>query len=357
VSKFGYRVRNGVEFDDKGQHVAYYVRVGAAGQHRRVLARGPKSGMLMAYMIYGKKNDIEAKRGMPLLAVVLERAKMLDRYLGAALGAAEERQKIPYFFTHNEHSDGSDPQEGIRAKAFAGNASAEADIPVLNNGDTKVTNVAISAEKTVYDLSKGVDVKAIDSKQEIDVPGFGSFNIKLICAGVNIPAQVAMSDYDGSFSSNRMAGKDYEHTFMTERADFACQYIDPIYSLQLYLLILNNYVPAMGYIEAIESGNDIVCNAFTSCRWVGDKFPDIDPLKTANYLRKMLGDDLANAPLMTLESAAEEGNQGDYESIITQIKNEKEMVDEAGIAPVNHGGAQKQDSEDNKPPEDTGDGS
>jgi capsid protein len=160
------------------------------------------------------------------------------------------------------------------------------------------------------------------------------FHVDLICAAVNIPPNVAMSKYEDSFSASRMAGKDWEHTFMTDREKFSHQYLAPIYALQMYLLALTNEIQAPGLVESIRQNKEIVMNAYYYARWIGDKFPDIDPLKTANYLRKMLGASFDHMPLMTMEAAAEDAMQGNYSSIIKQATKEKETAAKLGLKPI-----------------------
>jgi len=337
----GNRVRHGVEIDTNGTHIAYYVRKGVGMEYTRILARGPKSGMLMAYMVYGKKYEIDDTAGMPLLSTVMETAKMMERYNKSAVAGAEARQDIPYFFEHGVNSKQQDPLGGRRARAYAGNAAGLADIPTTASGQPLADKVAVSTKKTVYDLPNDVTVNAIESRQEMDVPAFTMLQVDLICAAVNIPPNVAMGKYEDSFSASRVAGITWQKTFMDDRADFSNQYITPVYTLQMYVLSLLNKINAPGFLEAVRTKNEMVINAYIYARWIGDKFPDIDPLKTANHLRKMLGKGLDHAPLMTLEDAAEEGRQGGYAEIVKQVADELKDLNSAGIKPVEKAPAER----------------
>ena len=329
----GNRVRGGVEIDASGQHVAYYVRTDDILTYDRIEAFGKKSGMRMAYLLVGPKYTIDSERGMPLLAAVMETAKKLERYNAAAVAGAEERQKVSFFFEHDTLSSNEDPQAGIRAKASAGRGNIQADLAPDVNGNRLAANIAVSEERNVYNLPNGTTIKSIDSKQEVNVNEFGMFQIDLICAAVGIPPNVAMSKYEDSFSASRMAGKDWEHTFMLDRKTFSQQYLDPIYSLQVYLWVLNNKVEAPGYVKALMEKNEFATAAYLSCRWVGDSFPDIDPLKTAKYLRTMMGPALAHLPIMDAEAAAEAGMQGEWDGIVRQSSEELKMAARVGITP------------------------
>jgi hypothetical protein len=333
----GNRIRKGVEIDKKGEHVAFHVRVGVGLEYERISAKDSK-GFVRAYMYYGFKPDLNETRGTPLLSVVMEQMKILERYLKSAVSGAEERAKVPYFFEHKEFSVEDDPQAGIRAKSLVAQknppSAVAADMAIDALGNQMADKVAVSMEKQVYNLPRGVTVNAIDNDQNLTVEEFGMFNIKLICAAVKIPPNVAMSEYNDSFSASRMAGKDWEHTFLAERDDFSQQFLNPIYALQMYIWVLENKVSAPGYLQRLANKNEIAIAAYTHTRWEGDMFPDIDPLKTANYLRVMMGDNMAHMPLMTSEVAANIGGQGEYAAILKQAGDEKNDAESAGFKQI-----------------------
>lgn len=328
------RVRYGIEIDDMGAHVAYHVKIGVTLTYMRVKAKD-SNGMQRAFMLYGFKPEVDSTRGTPLLSVVMETAKKLERYNSAALAGAEERAKLAYFFVHGVGSDNEDPQAGRRAKALIGQPSlggaVSTGIAVDAIGNKIANDTAVSTNRTVINLPNDVDVKSPDSKQEVHVAEFSMFHVDIICAAISMPPNVAMSKYEDSFSASRMAGKDWEHTFMTERSDFAMQYLNPIYTLQMYIWVLQNKVEAPGFLNALNADNYLTTEAYTYNRWVGDMFPDIDPLKTVKYVREALGVAYEHVPVMDGEYAAELLGTGDISAIIRQVGDELEAADEADI--------------------------
>lgn len=327
----GNRVRLGVEIDALGAHVAYYVRCGTILDYKRIEAYGKKSGMRMAILVTDKKYTVDSERAMPLIVAIMETAKRLERYNSATLGSAEERQKIAYFFQHATNSTNEDPQAALRAKAFAGYANVQADLPRDVNGDQLANRVAASTNKQVYNLPNDVEIKSMESKQELHVSEFSMLHIDLICATVGIPPNVAMSKYEDSFSASRMAGKDWEHTFMLERENFAQQYLQPIYALQMYVWVHSNKIQAPGYLTALTQKNEMAIAAYLYARWDGENFPDIDPLKTINYLRAATGPTLAHVPFMNAEAAAKYINQGEVKAIMKQTEKDLALAKKLGI--------------------------
>lgn len=345
----GNRVRQGVEIDSNGKHVAYYVRKDdLCMDFHRVPTRGKKSGMLMAYLCTAQLFSEDSERGMSLLMTVMETAKKLGRYTSAALAGAEARQKVAFAIEHDQHSDNEDPLIARRAKQLSGRGVKD-DVARTVEGDAKAKQVYAMTNTTTINMPNGAKLKSLDSTQETKVDEFGNFNIDLIAAAVCIPPDVIMSKYENSFSASRMSGKDWEHTFTNRRKEFAEQYLGPIKSLQTFLWILTSKIDAPGYLAALRDDNEMAIAAYNHCRWVGDMFPDIDPLKTVNYLRSALGTSLAHVPLMTPEAAAEHLGQGDISAIITQTGDDLKDAKKAGLEP-------KIDDHKKKPNDSNGDG-
>ena len=143
-----------------------------------------------------------------------------------------------------------------------------------------------------------------------------------------------------------MAGKDWEHTFITDRANFAAQYLRPIYELQVYLWLLQNMVEAPALLQAIREGNALVKEAFLFATFTGDMFPDIDPLKTANFLRTALGPSFDHVPIITAETASEMlPNGGGFDAILKQTGKELEKAKAAGLEPIEEKPAKEEPAE------------
>jgi capsid protein len=95
----GNRVVNGIEINSKGEHVAFYVKK-RLDQYDRILARGSRTGRLMAYMVYGRRFRIRDQRGISIYAAILEKLAKLDRYTEATVASAEEAAKIAWYINH-----------------------------------------------------------------------------------------------------------------------------------------------------------------------------------------------------------------------------------------------------------------
>lgn len=332
----GNRIINGIELDETGKHIRYYVRQ-KDYTIKIVEAIGKNSGMQMAFLVYGLEYRLDNVRGVPLFAVVLETLKKLERYKEATVGSAEERQKIIMQVIHDLGSTGENPLNKNLAKAY--NADASGDIPGDVNGKQLADTIAVSTNKQVFNMPIGSELKGIESKNELYFKDFYTVNFDIICAAVGIPPNVASSKYDSNFSASRAALKDWEHTLDVKRSDFAFQFYQPIFDFWLECEILNNKIPAPGYLVAKLQNDFMVLDSYRMARFVGASVPHIDPLKEVKAEREKLGTSGAALPLTTLEEATE--NLGGGESNHNMEQYAEELADSIKlkiiepIAPVN----------------------
>lgn len=324
------RVRNGVEIDATGQHIAYHVRDGYLNT-KRIEARD-KSGLLRAYLVYGLEYRIDTVRGIPLVTAVMESAKKMERYKEATIGSAEERQKIAYQVVHNQHSDGENPVLPQIARATGVGNGISTGEPITAQGERLARTVAATTNKQAYNMPIGSEMRILESKNELYFKDFFTVNINLVCATIGIPPEVALSKYDSNFSASRAALKDWEHTLLVERKDFADQFYQPIYNLWLHLQVLLNKISAPGYLSALSQNDWMVTEAYRFARFVGANVPHIDPLKEVAAERAKLGSSGAHIPLTTVEQATEALNGGDSMSNMLQYSDELKEATTLGIA-------------------------
>lgn len=321
---------NGIEMTPNGKHVRYYIRQ-KDFSFQIVEAYGKKTGLRMAYMVYGLRYRIDHARGIPLFAVVLETLKKLERYKEAAVGSAEERQKIIMQVVHKEFSTGENPQQSVIAKAHNYVPDTNQQIPTDINGKELANTIAVSTNKQTYNMPVGSELKSIESKNELYFKEFYDVNFNIICAAIGIPPNVASSLYNDSFSASRAALKDWEHTLKVRRKDFAFQFYQPIYDLWFETQILEGKIQAPGYLTAKQQQNIMVLNAYKTARFVGTPVPHIDPVTEVNAERLKLGVTGAALPLTTLEAATEALNGGESIHNMDQYAEELKKSKDLGI--------------------------
>ena len=317
----GNTIENGIELSPTGEHIAYFIQT--LEKIERVEAR-TTNGALVAYMVYGTMYRLDEVRGIPVLSATLETLKKLDRYKEATVGSAEERAKIPYTIIHNEISTGANPlTKGIGNAINAGKGTA-VETGVYDNAQ----HIALTTQKSVFNLERGSELKSLESKTELNFEDFYTANIKTICAALTIPYEVAYSMYDSNYSASRAAIKDWEHIKKDASDYFSQQFYKPIYDLFLEIEILKDKVNANGYLKALTNNDNMVLEAYREARFVGANVPHIDPLKEVAAERAKLGSLSAHIPLTTLEQAVENVNGGEFAHNIKRYMKELDLAKE-----------------------------
>lgn len=327
----GNRITNGIEIDPDGKHIAFHVRKpGLTFETQRIPARS-KTGLQTAFLVYGMEYRIDNVRGIPIVSTVLESLKKLERYKEATLGSAEERQKIVLQVVHQLNAIGESPFTKQLAKAHDFDAPGNDNLPADINGRELANTVAATTNKSTYNMAPGSELKALESKNELYFKEFYDTHYDVICSCLGMPPDVARSKYDSNFSASRAALKDWEHSLNVNRDNFKNQFLGKVYSLWLHVEILNNKIPAPGYIEAFLKKNWMVIDAYCNARFVGAAVPHIDPLKEVQAERAKLGDTGLSIPLTTVEQATEALNGGNSDANIDQYGEELKKTKSLGI--------------------------
>lgn len=325
----GNTLRNGIEQDVTGKHIAYYVRKKNL-TFERIEAQN-SLGFTVAYMVNGLKFREDNNRCISLLTTVLETAKKLERYKEATVGQAEEQNKNVWQIIQEQFSDGLNP--GMKQIANALNPDGADDLPTTEEGRQLADKVQVTTNKKAWFMPRG-------QKMENVSPGTGQLyfkdfyvpNIEVLCATLRIPPNVALSQYNNAYSASRTATKDWEHTIKVKRKKFADEFYQPIYKLFVHLQVYKNMIQAPGYLLAWYKDDYMVTEAYTAARFTGPIFPHIDPLKEVKAEREKLGPLGANIPLTTVEKAVENLSEGgDSDSITEQFAQELEQAREQGL--------------------------
>jgi capsid protein len=315
----GNRVVDGVEIDSRGRHVGYWVRK-TVNDYEFIDAKSKETGLTVAFLVYGSKYRANNERGLPIIASSLETLKKIDRYKEAAVGSAEERQKIAFAIEHNQFSSGENPLGQLQGM-FTDDESGET-LPVNEDGEALARTVTATTNKQTFNMPVGATLKSLESKNEMFFKEFYSTNADIICGAFGIPPNVAWSIYNDSFSASRAATKDWEHTISVERYLFQIQLLKRVYQFWFHIEVLENRITAPGYLQAFYSNDIMVVEAYTTCRFTGPMFPHIDPLKEVRAEREKLGKFADNIPLTTLEQATENLMSGEYGSNVEQFQDE-----------------------------------
>ena len=315
-------ILDGVEYDSRGQHVAYHI-YNEAGNYDRVLATDPKTGLRRAVLIYGSKFRLNETRGLPMLIEDYEKIKNIERYVDATVKNAEVSSEVVFVNEHDNSSTGEDVWKTGVPQGLSGR-SKEVDLKEFPTAKGVQKNMSRITKGAAINNTIGASMKMLKPNAEGTMPDFLKSNLKLVFASAGIPYEVAMSVYESNYSASRAAIKDWEHNLDVETDYFAQQFYQPFYELFLYNEVLNRNVDAYQLVQAYLKKDYITIQSINKATYTGVSVPSIDPLKEINAIRKTLGDE--TTPLTTYEQATEQASQLDFVEVQEQIRVEKTKI-------------------------------
>jgi len=314
----GNRIISGVEIDGSGALVAYHVsnsypiETGYTGtqmrEWKRIEAYGRTTGRPNVLHLM-ELERAEQRRGVPILAPVIETIKQLTRYTEAELMAAV----ISGMFTVFVKTAGPTTENPF-GEMIPGDKQVEPNDPNL------------------YEMGPGaINVLGENESVEIANPGrpnaqfdpFVSSLCRYVGAAVEIPYELLLKSFQSSYSASRAALLEAWKMFRVRRQWTAKEFCQPVFEEWLSEAV------ALGRIRAPGFFNDpAIRRAWCAAEWTGPAPGQLDPVKeaTAANLR------IANGS-STREREALESNGSDFWSNIQRQKVEREAMEAAGISP------------------------
>lgn len=332
----GNEIISGIEINDRGEHIAFYVRKRnqekGIDDFERIPAKGEKSGRLMAWMIYGDKHRINHHRGIPQISAILEKVDKLDRYTEASVAGAEERAKIVFAIEHSDKSTGENPLVETMRKNMG---TIMDTIDPYKEGEKVSKNIAKTTSKQTFNMPIGAKLTTLASQQEDQYQPFFDAVFVQLCSAIDIPPEVALQKYSSNYSASRAAINGWGYIVDIYRKDFTFDYYKNIYRLWLEMEVLKGKIQSPGLLKASINDDEFIIESFTQCKFTGVNMPHIDPLKEVKAVREMLGDPAKGiVPLISHDNASEQLNQGEWSENYLKYKEEIKDVDFPKPEPV-----------------------
>jgi lambda family phage portal protein len=307
---------DGVECDaGTGEALAYHVTNRHPGdlrsgslQWQRIEARGGKTGRRNVLHLY-KVLRPGLRRGVPILAPVLEPLKQLANFTKAELDAAVNSALFPLFAT-------MDP------KAFDETFS-EADISTIVERSKKWSGQIESGQ--VMNLLPGETVTSpTPGRPNPEFDPFFTACVRQIGMAVGIPFEVLVMHYQSSYSAARGALLMAWKFFMGWRDWLATNLCQPVYELWLADEVAAGRISAPGFFA-----DAAVRAAWCGAQWVGDGPGSIDPVKEVTAAEKRI--DLG---ISTRQAESQLHDGVDWETKHAQQVKEKAARDRDGLTPA-----------------------
>lgn len=326
-SSNGNRILNGVEIDENGAVMAYWISnrylnssmIGQPTKWERVEAFGELTGNPNILHLM-EQERCEQYRGVPYLAPVIECLKQISRYTEAELMAAV----VQAFFTAFIKS-GTQTSDDFFNATISPNQQVENG---LNSYEPDPNAYELGAG-TINVLEPGEDVIFGDPKRPAS--GFDAFvtaMAKYIGAALEIPFELLTKSFMASYSASRAALLEAWKAFRMRRVWFANDFCQPTYELWLSEAVARGRINAPGFFN-----DPAKKKAWCKADWNGPSPGQIDPIKEVNAAIKRVEQGFSTREKETIELTG-----GDWDKNIEQVARENELLRRAR-------GAQKVDTE------------
>lgn len=312
-------LEHGVQLDQNKKHVAYWVTPKEGGDPKRVPAWGARSGRRVAWLVYGTDKRYDEVRGEPILSIMLQHAKELDRSRDAVLRKANINNMVAAFIEREQAVVGSRPFSGGAVRKTTGTVS---DQP----SGTRSFTIADQVPGVYFEhLAPGEKVK-VHSNQANDVnwKDFEESILNAFAWALEMPPAVYRIMFSANYSASQGEINIYKLFLNKDRKRDAGQCYKLIYNEFFISSVLMGNIEARGFIESWRDPKQYhIYGAWIASDWTGAVIPTVDPVKQANALKLMIENGL-----ITRARAAREATGMKFSKIMKRLRAENEMLAE-----------------------------
>lgn len=319
-------ILGGVEIGQFGEAVAYWIAKynpdavprslsqPRLNEWKRVLAFGKTTGRRNVLHIMADVERPAQRRGVPMLAPVIESLKQLGRYTDAELMAAVISGMFTVFVKTPtpQQAGGFSIGGGFAPGGNQGNEKEERnpDDYELGNGAT----VFMDPDEDISIANPGRPNTAFD--------GFVSSVCKQIGAATELGHELMMKEFTASYSASRASLLEAWKMFRMRREWMVGNFCQPIYEEWLTEAVLKGRIDAPGFFD-----DPAIRAAWCGAEWYGDCQGQLDPLKEANAAKVRVEEGFS-----TREREAGEMTGMKYEAIHAIRKREEAMRKADGLS-------------------------
>lgn len=312
--KKGKNIINGVEVGKYGEVLAYYIAKNhplssqsTRQEWNRVEAYGKKTGRPNILHVFEAERP-EQRRGVPVLAPVIESLKQLGRYTDAELMAALVSSMFTVFIT----SDADDDSNEILGSSIPEEDQVDQDNDLsyeLGNG-------------SIIELAEGEKIQESNpGRPNVAFDGFVTAICRQIGTALEIPYELLVKHFTSSYSASRAALLEAWKMFRMRRAWMSSRFCQPIYEEWLAEAVAKGRVSAPGFFN-----DPLIKKAYCGSEWNGPTQGQLDPLKEVKAAGQRVSEGFSTRSKETVELTG-----GNY------IKNHRQRMKEEKLRKIEGG--------------------
>lgn len=325
------RIASGIEVDDLGAPIAYHFRrpylngmlsssfLNGLDKWVRIPAYGPRTGRRQVFHLFDKERPGQ-RRGVPLLAPVIEELKQLTRLSKAEIQAAIINSYFTVFVksqnpVSNVLANGFMPAGGMYPQGAPG-------VSALNTNDERDDVIYEMGSGNVIEMGEGEDISLADPRRpNANFEPFFLAIVKQIGSSLQMPFEQLMLHFSASYSASRAALQEAWKFYRERRIWTATYFCQPIYKEWLVEAIAKGRISAPGFFS-----DPVIQDAWCGSTWTGPGQGQLDPLKEtkASILR-------VKNRLSTYEDEFVAINGADWTNAMNRLSREKNHLEDLGL--------------------------
>ena len=202
-----------------------------------------------------EKERIGQRRGVPLLAPVIEMLSQITKFTNAELMNAVVSSMFSVFITSEL------------------NANPISDM--FKDNTSKIENNYSLGSGTIMELEPGQDVKfAEPTRPNTQFDNFLFAMCKQVGTALEIPVEVLLSNFNASYSASKASLEEVWKTYMMRREWLIANFCQPIFEEWLDEAVAKGYLNLKGYFD-----NPLIRKAYQQAEWYGETQSQLDPYK------------------------------------------------------------------------------
>lgn len=249
--------KNGVEINADGEVIAYwFINDKLTLQPKRIQVTG-KNGR-RNILVLMEKERIGQRRGVPVLAPVIEMLSQITKFTNAELMNAVVSSMFSVFITSQ--------------------VNANPVIDLLQKEDSKKGDKENSfrlSSGMVMQLQPGQDIKFADpGRPNTQFDNFLFSMCKQLGAALEIPVEVLLSNFNASYSASKASLEEVWKMYLMRRSWIVANFCQPIFEEWLDEAVAKGYIKLKGYFD-----NPLIRKAYQQAEWYGETQSQLDPYK------------------------------------------------------------------------------
>lgn len=320
------RIQSGVEVDADGMVVAYHFSnrhpgaggysLSGANEWVRVEKYGKRTGRVNVLHLFEAERPGQ-RRGIPVIAPIIESLKQLSQYTNAELAAAVITSMYTVFITTPADDEGGAPFEGVG----------------MDDEDLDGTEIAPGATGDEIKLGQGAimrtdpgeDVKFADpTRPNPNYEAFVRAMLKQMAAALELPYEILTKQFTSSYSASRGALLEAWKMYRMRRAWLSKTFCQPIYEEWFVEAVSKGRIDAPGIFD-----DPAIFAAYTKAEWHGPSQGLLDPTKEVQAAVMRIDNNLSTGTRETAEI-----NGGSWEDNVQQRAYEQTRLKKLGLVPA-----------------------